>query len=185
MVWCHICKKIKKGKNWIQGTLYYLHELKEIHEETYMRLLVTGSLGMRNLGQRRLRRPRLYTTQLNNVLQRAGITFVSYKKIIKESPQKGKKNSGEEWPEKGTWFGSWLTGALQGWVSPLGKMGSSHRGRPHFPAKWGWVGCVLPLAAGRESTVLAFTCTITFEMASGKNNWNDPGRGRSCYLRGF
>ena len=52
-----------------------------------MRLLVTGSLGMRNLGQRRLRRPKLYTTQLNNVLQRAGISFVSYKKIIKESPQ--------------------------------------------------------------------------------------------------
>ena len=151
-----------------------------------MRLLVTGFLGMWNLGQRRLRRPRLYTTQLNNVLQRAAITFVSYKKNNKRKPQeRGKKNSGEEWPEKGTWFGSWLTGALQGWVSPLGEMGSSHRGRPLFPDKWGWVGRVLPLAAGRESTVLAFTCAITFETASGKKNWNDPGRGRNCYLRWF
>lgn len=56
-----------------------------------MRLLVTGSLGMWNLGQRRLRRPRLYTTQLNNVLQRAAITFVSYKKNNKRKPQEREK----------------------------------------------------------------------------------------------
>lgn len=122
------------------------------------------------MGQRRLRRPKLYTTQLNNVLQRAGISFVSYKKIIKESPQKGEKKILEMNGilEKGTWFGSWLTGALQGCVSPLGERGSSHRGRPRFPDRWSWVGHVLPLAAGGESTVLAFTCDITFEMASRK-----------------
>lgn len=53
--------------------------------------------------------------------------------------------------------------------------------RPGFPENWGWVGRVLPLAAVREWTVLAFTCDITLGKASGKNNRNDPDRGRSYY----